>query len=286
MEPGPVTRHVRPESMLCGATLGAMTTRTRTASGIVIGLCLVFVIAGTVLLAPRSSASEDTNPAAPPSPSASPVPNPSQGSPSQVGMPGVPVGTTLATTLLATLPVKPALTMAGYNRTGEFGTAWLDEDRNGCDTRNDILRRDLTGATRSGICKILTGLLVSPYTGQTIHFVRGEKTSSLVQIDHLVALADAWETGAQSLTQQQRLRLANDPLELMAVDGRSNDQKSDKDASEWLPSNASFDCVYVARQISVKVTYSLWVTRAEHDAMAKVLLHCGAITGTASSFAG
>jgi hypothetical protein len=175
--------------------------------------------------------------------------------------------------------------MVGYNRSREFGTAWLDEDRNGCGTRNDILRRDLTNPSRSGVCKVLTGILVSPYTGQTINFVRGAKTSSLVQIDHLVALGDAWETGAQSLTQQQRLRLANDPLELMAVDGRSNDEKSDKDASEWLPPDASFDCVYVARQISVKVSYSLWVTPAEHDAMAKVLARCGPIDGTASTLA-
>ena len=240
-----------------------------------IALCVTCLIIGSVLLASRSTAAGEQTSKPPEASTPSPVVAPPLGA----------IGSTLATSLLASLPVKPALSMAGYNRAGKFGTAWLDEDRNGCDTRNDILVRDLTDPTKSGVCKVLTGILVSPYTGQTIHFVRGVNTSSLVQIDHLVALGDAWETGAQSLSQQQRLRLANDPLELMAVDGRSNNEKSDKDASGWLPPDASFDCVYVARQISVKVTYSLWVTRAEHDAMANVLAHCGAITGTASKLA-
>jgi hypothetical protein len=200
-------------------------------------------------------------------------------------IPATQLGTTPATTLLADLPVKPALPIAGYNRTGNFGAAWLDEDRNGCDTRDDILARDLSAITKSGSCRVVSGTLLSPYTDTTIHFVRGVKTSALVQIDHLVALGDAWQTGAQSLSQTQRLDLANDPLELMAVDGRSNDEKSDKDASQWLPPNVAFDCTYVARQISVKVSYSLWVTPAEHDAMARVLAGCGPISGTASTLA-
>jgi hypothetical protein len=205
--------------------------------------------------------------------------------PAQIGVSTAAIATTSATVLLATLPVKPALSIAGYQRATDFGAAWLDENHNGCDTRNDILSRDLTSLTKSGVCKVLTGILVSPYTGATIDFVRGEKTSAVVQIDHLVALGDAWETGAQALSLAQRETLANDPLELMAVDGRSNDEKGDKDASAWLPPNAAFDCTYVARQISVKVTYSLWVTPAEHAAMADVLSKCGNITGTASQFA-
>jgi hypothetical protein len=259
---------------------GAVTIRARSIVAIVIALCVVFLITSSVLYLSRSTAAGEPTPSSPAPAPANPV-APVPVAPVPVGE----IGSTPASTLLASLPVKPALTMTGYNRTGEFGTAWLDEDRNGCDTRNDILGRDLTDATRSGVCKVLTGILVSPYTGLTIHFVRGEKTSALVQIDHLVALGDAWETGAQSLTQDQRVRLANDPLELMAVDGRSNDEKSDKDASEWLPPDAAFDCIYVARQISVKVTYSLWVTQAEHDAMARVLSHCGPIDGTASTLA-
>jgi hypothetical protein len=205
--------------------------------------------------------------------------------PAQVALSPAAISTTTATVLLATIPVKPASSTAAYNRTDDFGEAWLDENHNGCDTRNDILNRDLSDLTKAGACRVLTGVLVSPYTGSTIDFVRGEKTSALVQIDHLVALGDAWETGAENLSQAQRETLANDPLELMAVDGRSNDQKGDKDAAEWLPTNAAFDCTYVARQISVKVTYSLWVTPTEHAAMAAVLSNCGNITGTASQFA-
>ncbi|MGO7983428.1 HNH endonuclease family protein, partial [Rhizobium johnstonii] len=120
----------------------------------------------------------------------------------------------------------------------------------------------------SGPCKVLTGELVSPYTGEVIRFVRGQTTSALVQIDHLVALSDAWQTGAQQLTQVQRESLANDPLNLLAVDGRSNEQKSDGDAATWLPAAKAFRCTYVARQVSVKAAYGLWVTAAEHDAIA------------------
>jgi hypothetical protein len=174
--------------------------------------------------------------------------------------------------------------MAGYDRTGDFGRAWLDENHNGCDTRNDILARDLTDITRSGGCKVMTGLLVSPYTDVLINFQRGVKTSALVQIDHVVALGDAWETGAQALSQAQRETLANDPLELLAVDGRSNDVKGDKDASEWLPGNADFECAYVARQVSVKFAYRLWVTVAERSAMKAVLTRCPNQKATASQF--
>jgi Protein of unknown function (DUF1524) len=261
-----------------GVTLGAMVIRRRVIAAIIIALCVVFVITSSVLFAPRFSASGVARPA-PLSPS---TPSPIGPLPSQTPVERDAIGSTTAVALLASVLVKPALPITGYNRTGDFGTAWLDEDHNGCDTRDDILSRDLTAATRAGSCRVLTGTLVSPYTGATIHFVRGVKTSALVQIDHLVALGDAWETGAQALTQAERLDLANDPLELLAVDGRSNDEKSDKDASQWLPPNASFDCAYVARQISVKVTYSLWVTPAEHDAMAAVLAQCGTISGTAS----
>ncbi len=190
-----------------------------------------------------------------------------------------------ALTLLATLPVKGKAPKTGYNRTGDFGTAWLDVDRNGCDTRNDILARDLTAIVRSGPCKVLRGTLAEPYTGRTVAFVRGNTTSALVQIDHLVPLANAWQTGAQQLTQAQRVSLANDPLNLLAADGRANAQKSDGDAATWLPAVKAFRCTYVARQISVKVTYRLWVAPAERDAMARVLSSCPEQRGMASALA-
>ncbi|MEV8214649.1 HNH endonuclease family protein [Leifsonia sp. NPDC077715] len=176
--------------------------------------------------------------------------------------------------LLSTLPVKGKAPATGYQRTEDFGTAWLDVDHNGCDTRNDILSRDLSDVARAGTCKVLSGTLADPYTGATIHFVRGEKTSPLVQIDHVVALKNAWITGAQQLTEEQRIHLANDPLNLLAVDGPANQQKSDGDAATWLPANKAFRCDYVARQVSVKAVYGLWVTPAEHDAIIRVLAGC------------
>ncbi|WP_374007472.1 HNH endonuclease family protein [Leifsonia sp. LS-T14] len=176
--------------------------------------------------------------------------------------------------VLAALPVKGKAAATGYQRTADFGTAWLDVDRNGCNTRDDILARDLTALVRPGGCRVLSGTLVSPYTGRTIAFVRGPDTSALVQIDHIVPLQNAWITGAQRLTQAQRVSLANDPLNLLAVDARSNEQKSSGDAATWLPANTAFRCEYVARQISVKATYGLWVTSAEKAAMTRVLAGC------------
>lgn len=178
--------------------------------------------------------------------------------------------------VLATLPVKGRAPKTGYSR-DQFGQAWADVDRNGCDTRNDTLRRDLTAvALKAGTrdCVVLSGALNDPYTAKTINFVRGNSTSTAVQIDHVVALSDAWQKGAQQLSPGQRLAFANDPLNLLAVDGPTNMQKSDGDAATWLPPNKSYRCAYVARQISVKASYALWVTQAEHDAMARILGDC------------
>ncbi|KAB8288624.1 deoxyribonuclease [Bifidobacterium ramosum] len=181
-----------------------------------------------------------------------------------------------ATTALATLPVKGRAPKTGYSR-DQFGAAWADVDHNGCDTRNDILARDLTGKTfkeNTNNCVVASGTLRDPYTGKTIAFQRGQITSTAVQIDHVVALSDAWQTGAQQLPADRRRELANDPYNLLAVDGPANQQKSDGDAATWLPGNKSFRCEYVARQIGVKSKYSLWITQAEHDAMAGVLSSC------------
>ena len=177
--------------------------------------------------------------------------------------------------VLAALPIKGRAPKTGYDR-GLFGQAWADVDRNGCDTRNDMLQRDLTGITYTNTvpCKVQSGTLADPYTGTSISFLRGSATSSKVQIDHVVALSDAWQKGAQQLTTEQRIAFANDPLNLQATDGPTNMQKGDGDAATWLPPNKRFRCEYVARQISVKATYSLWVTQAEHDAMARILADC------------
>jgi hypothetical protein len=164
----------------------------------------------------------------------------------------------------------------GYDR-ARFGPAWADVDRNGCDTRNDVLRRDLTRYTlKAGThgCLVLKGTLHDPYTGRTIAFVRGQTTSIAVQIDHVVALSDAWQKGAQGWTTAKRTAFANDSLNLLAVDGPTNGSKGDGDAATWLPPVKSYRCAYVARQVAVKRSYGLWMTRAEKDAVARVLSAC------------
>ncbi|SHL32691.1 Protein of unknown function [Pseudonocardia thermophila] len=183
----------------------------------------------------------------------------------------------LARDALAALPVKGRAPRTGYSR-DLFGAAWTDIDRNGCDQRNDILRRDLVGVvTMPGTrdCVVKSGILYDRYTGRTISFERGPRSAE-VQIDHIVALSDAWQKGAQQLSPEQRLSLANDPLNLVAVDGPTNQGKGDSDAASWLPPNKVARCWYVARQIAVKQRYQLWVTTAERAAMEEVLATCPA----------
>jgi len=178
--------------------------------------------------------------------------------------------------VLATLPVKGRAPKTGYSRE-QFGDGWVDTDRNGCDSRNDVLARDLGGETfKPGTrdCVVATGTLADPYSGKAIVFTRGQDTSSAVQIDHVVALSDAWQKGAQQWDAAKRVAFANDGLELLAVDGPLNGQKSDGDAATWLPPNRAYRCTYVARQVGLKATWGLWVTAAERDAIAGVLAAC------------
>lgn len=184
-------------------------------------------------------------------------------------------GTALA--VAGALAVRGRAAKSGYDR-AQFGQAWADEDRNGCDTRNDVLRRDLTGyVLRAGTngCLVLKGTLRDPYTGASIRFVRGPD-SAAVQVDHVVALADAWRKGAQGWPAAKRRAFANDGLNLLAVSGPANQRKSDGDAATWLPPANAYRCSYVARQTAVKHRYGLWVTAAERDATARVLTRCPA----------
>jgi hypothetical protein len=164
----------------------------------------------------------------------------------------------------------------GYTR-AQFGQTWADVDRNGCDTRNDILKRDLTGEIfkeKTRQCVVLSGTLIDPFSGESINFVRGNITSMEVQIDHVVALSNAWQTGAFKLTLKERTAFANDPMNLLAVKGRLNSQKSDGDAATWLPPLKSYRCDYVLRQIAVKIKYKLWFTAPEKEAMVRILNTC------------
>lgn len=182
--------------------------------------------------------------------------------------------------LLATLPIKGRAPKTGYDRK-EFGQRWSDDvnvefGHNGCDTRNDILNRDLTNVTykpKTRDCVVLSGTLQDPYSAKEIEFQRGPE-SAKVQIDHVVALADAWVKGAQQLSEEERRNFANDPRNLLAVDGRLNQQKGAGDAATWLPPAKSFRCEYVSRQVEVKAAYRLWVTQAEFEAIDRVLNSC------------
>lgn len=172
---------------------------------------------------------------------------------------------------LEILAVKGRAPKTNYSRE-QFGKDWTKI--NGCDTRNIILNRDLTDVAVNDKCEVVNGKLNDPYTGKIIQFKRGSDTSGVIQIDHVVALSDAWQKGAQQFTSAMRIAFANDPLELLAVDGLANQQKSDGDAATWLPPNKSFRCQYVSRQIAVKQKYKLWVTQSEYDAIAGILSKC------------
>jgi hypothetical protein len=180
----------------------------------------------------------------------------------------------LAVTMLEELEVKGRAPKSGYTRS-EFGNGWALIQ--GCDMRNRILKVSMSDIKIANDgCVVLSGILQDPYTDKTINFVRGQNTSDDVQIDHVVALSDAWQKGAQFLETETRESFANDSLNLLAVDGDANQQKGDSDAASWLPSNKSFRCRYVARQIAVKKKYNLWVTEAEKSVMKRILNGCRA----------
>ncbi|BDH58316.1 membrane protein [Tsukamurella sp. PLM1] len=156
-------------------------------------------------------------------------------------------------------------------RRAAFGRAWTDDQaaplgHNGCDTRNDVLDRDLEDKTyvRTSACPnaVATGTLVDPYSGSTLRFERGPNTSAKVQIDHVVPLAYAWDMGAWNWDDARRTDFANDPRNLVAVDGPANENKSDSPPGRWMPSNERFHCQYARQFAFVAREYGLSVDRA------------------------
>ena len=179
----------------------------------------------------------------------------------------------LAINKLGELAVRERVSSEGYSRE-RFAPGW--ESYDGCDVRNRILKRDLDDVKidSDNDCYVLSGVLdVCPFTGKRIEFVRGPDTSGDIHIEHIVALSDAWQKGAQDLNKEERRLFFNDYLNLIAVDGPANIEKGDKDASDWLPWEP-YRCKYIARQIAIKYRYDLWVTESEHDAMKRVLQTC------------
>lgn len=193
--------------------------------------------------------------------------------------------TELASDALDTLTVEPQTD--DYNAADDRPDDWAQANDNPGDystTRDTILARDMTDVTYNDKHQVATGTLHDPYTGNTINFKRGQTTSNAVQIDHVVAFGEAWESGLGDDDEQTIERYYNDPYVLLAVDGPSNNGKQDSDAAEWLPSKVdadgkdTYDCYYVARQIAVKDKYDLSVDKAEKNAMGDVLATCPAQT--------
>ena len=177
----------------------------------------------------------------------------------------------LAINVLELLEVKGRAPKTGYARE-EFYTTWPTVD--GCNLRQRIIKREFGDTAVLNECNVVAGEFDEPYTGEHLKFNSKEEISKGVQIDHVVALSDAWQKGAQYMSKETRYEMATDPLNLLAVDRKANQGKSDGDAATWLPKNKKFRCQYVARQVSVKRKYSLWVTEAEKTAIKDILTTC------------
>lgn len=177
----------------------------------------------------------------------------------------------LAVEVLDKLEVKGRAPKTGYSRE-QFYSGWPNVD--GCSLRQRIIRREFGDSAVLNECDVMAGEFDEPYTGEHMVFTEREQISKGIQIDHVVALSDAWQKGAQNVSADERYAMATDPLNLLAVDAAANKKKSDGDAATWLPSNKRFRCQYVARQVSVKYKYKLWVTEAEKNAISKVLENC------------
>ena len=177
----------------------------------------------------------------------------------------------LAVDVLNKLEVKGRAPKTGYDRE-QFYSGWPTVD--GCSLRQRIIKREFGNSAVLEECNVVAGEYDEPYTGEHLKFTERSQISSGIQIDHVVALSDAWQKGAQNLSAEARYAVATDPLNLLAVDTAANKKKSDGDAATWLPPNKKFRCQYVARQVSVKYKYALWVTEAEKNAISKVLENC------------
>ncbi|WP_406158123.1 HNH endonuclease family protein [Streptomyces canus] len=180
-----------------------------------------------------------------------------------------------ARSLIEKVATKGRGPKTGYER-DKFGYAWMDSApggipfaRNGCDSRNDLLKRDGESVRfRAGSdCIVTTMTLHDPYTGKTIEWAKSRATT--VQIDHVMPLSYDWQMGASHWTKGKREDIANDPLNLIPVDGPTNGAKSDSGPATWLPPNKQIRCSYVVRFAQVSLKYDLPVTPADKAMMLK-----------------
>ncbi|WP_420110657.1 HNH endonuclease family protein [Pseudactinotalea sp.] len=176
---------------------------------------------------------------------------------------------------LQALRITEPLPLEGYQREF-FGDPWADVDANGCDTRNDVLAAWLTDVALDLVrpCVVVSGTLRDPYTGHIVDFRRGPDTSAEVQIDHVVALADAWRKGAAGWPSHVALAFANDPANLVPTEGAVNQDKGASDAATWMPPNTGFHCAYAVQQVAIKSAYGIGVTSEEVGALAETLARC------------
>ena len=210
--------------------------------------------------------SVQTSPAAP---NATQIPQVSE-SPSSNGAPEPSAGESPALLAAQSLVERGRSSTTNYSRDA-FGSAWKDVDRNGCDTRNDILGRDFTTAIyKAGTndCKVIGGTWTDPYSNESYTFTQ---QPSEAQIDHVVALSNAWQMGADLWTDEMRTEYANDPLNLLVTIASLNRQKSDSNAASWLPPYKPGRCDFIARQVAVKTKWQLFVTSSEKVAMLGIL---------------
>lgn len=179
---------------------------------------------------------------------------------------------------LESLAPEPSEWTPDYDR-DLFGQRWADVDRNGCDTRNDVLARDLIDVTfkaKTNNCKVRSGTLTDPYDGSIVHFVSGQNTSVLVQIDHVVPLAWAWHHGAYAWTDAERLEFANDPTNLRATSEAMNQSKKASGPGSWLPPDKTLQCRYAIEWVTVLSEYDLSINTSDRDATRRVLNSCPA----------
>lgn len=203
------------------------------------------------------------------------VPNTTQipevlASPSVISTQEPSAGDTQAILAAQALVERGRSASTNYSRDA-FGSAWKDVDRNGCDTRNDILSRDFTTASYKGgtnDCKVVGGTWTDPYSNESYTFT---EQPSEAQIDHVVALSNAWQMGADLWTDEMRTEFANDPLNLIVTVASLNRQKSDSNAASWLPPYKPGRCDFIARQVAVKTKWQLFVTSSEKSAMLGIL---------------
>lgn len=177
---------------------------------------------------------------------------------------------------LAALRTTLKAPAADYER-DYFGTAWADVDGNDCRTRDDVLARDLTQVRKRDDCTVVSGVLRDPYTGHRLVFLKSR--ASAIQIDHVVALSLAWRSGADGWPAGKRAAFANDPLNLLAVDGPTNQRKSDSGPSEWLPPNTRYDCTYVMRFVRVSFLYGATIGADDRAMARRVLRTCTVVKG-------